>query len=40
VLLSFATAFIGILIFLPVIGHATWHAYKETIDASQWPGHV
>lgn len=40
VLLSFATAFIGILVFLPVIGHATWHAYKETIDASQWPGHV
>ncbi|VAW96494.1 hypothetical protein MNBD_GAMMA23-1786 [hydrothermal vent metagenome] len=39
VLLSFATAFIGLLVFLPVIGHATWHAYKETIDASQWPGH-
>ena len=37
VLLSFATAFIGLLVFLPVIGHATWHAYKEIIDASQWP---
>jgi uncharacterized membrane protein len=22
---------------MPVIGHATWHAYQETIDASQWP---
>ncbi len=40
VLLSVATALIGLLIFLPVIGHATWHAYKETIDASQWPRHV
>ena len=39
VVLSVATAFIGLLIFLPVIGHATWHAYSETIDASQWPRH-
>lgn len=39
VALSVATAFIGLLIFLPVIGHATWHAYQETIDASQWPRH-
>ena len=22
---------------LPLIGHATWHAYRETIDASAWP---
>lgn len=22
---------------LPLIGHATWHAYRETIDASEWP---
>jgi uncharacterized membrane protein len=39
VLISFATAFFGFLILLPVIGHATWHAYQETIDASQWPKH-
>lgn len=39
VVLSFATAFIGLIILLPVIGHATWHAYRETIDASQWPEH-
>jgi len=37
--LSVITAFIGLLIFLPVIGHATWHAYQETIDASLWPRH-
>ena len=36
VLLGFATALIGFLVLLPVIGHATWHAYKETIDASAW----
>ena len=22
---------------LPLIGHATWHAYRGTIDASAWP---
>lgn len=39
VLVSFATAFLGFIILLPVIGHAVWHAYQETIDASQWPRH-
>jgi uncharacterized membrane protein len=31
------TGFIGFAITLPLIGHATWHAYEETIDASAWP---
>lgn len=39
VMISFATAYIGFLVLLPLIGHATWHAYQETIDASQWPRH-
>jgi uncharacterized membrane protein len=37
VLLGFATAFIGFIIFLPLIGHATWHAYRDVVDASEWP---
>jgi len=37
VVLGFATALIGFVILLPIIGHATWHAYTETIDASAWP---
>jgi uncharacterized membrane protein len=36
VLLGFATALSGFIVLLPIIGHATWHAYKETIDASAW----
>lgn len=36
VTLGFATALIGFLVLLPIIGHATWHAYRETIDASAW----
>ncbi|MEN8212997.1 MAG: DUF2189 domain-containing protein [Pseudomonadota bacterium] len=34
------TAFIGLGVTLPLIGHATWHAYQETIDSSAWPRHA
>ncbi len=34
---GFLTFFIGFIVFLPLIGHATWHAYRDTIDASDWP---
>ena len=33
VLLGFATAYLGLAIVLPLIGHATWHAYRETVQA-------
>ena len=28
-----------LVLFLPAIGHAVWHGYLETIDASQFPRH-
>lgn len=31
------TAYLGFAVLLPLLGHATWHAYRDTIDASQWP---
>lgn len=34
-----ATAFIGLAVILPVVGHAVWHGYLDTIDASQFPRH-
>jgi uncharacterized membrane protein len=37
VAVGFATALVGLAITMPLIGHATWHAYRETIDASAWP---
>lgn len=37
VILGFATAFIGFIVVLPLIGHATWHAYRDVVDASEWP---
>ncbi|MDH3977357.1 MAG: DUF2189 domain-containing protein [Gammaproteobacteria bacterium] len=38
-LLGMATAFLGLIVLLPAIGHAVWHGYLETIDASQFPRH-
>ncbi|MDH5392090.1 MAG: DUF2189 domain-containing protein [Gammaproteobacteria bacterium] len=37
--LSFLTGLLGLVVLLPLIGHATWHGYQETIDASAWPKH-
>ena len=34
------TAFIGLVIILPVIGYGAWQGYLETIDASQFPRHT
>ncbi len=30
-----ATAYVGLIVTLPLIGHATWHAYKDIVD---WDG--
>ena len=38
-LLGFATAFIGLVVILPVIGYGAWHGYLQTIDASAFPRH-
>ena len=39
VAIGFATAFIGFIVLMPLVGHATWHAYQETIDSDAWPKH-
>jgi uncharacterized membrane protein len=31
-LAGFATFYLGLVIVLPLIGHMTWHAYRETVD--------
>jgi uncharacterized membrane protein len=35
--LGFATAGLGLIVAIPLLGYATWHGYVETIDASDWP---
>jgi uncharacterized membrane protein len=37
VIIGFATAFLGFVVMIPLLGYATWHGYEETIDASAWP---
>ena len=34
---GFLTAFLGLAIIMPWLAYATWHAYRETLDASDWP---
>jgi uncharacterized membrane protein len=38
-LVGVATAFIGLIVIVPVIGYAAWHGYLETIDAGAFPRH-
>jgi len=39
VLIGIVTFLFGFIITLPLIAHATWHGYLETIDASGFPRH-
>lgn len=36
---SFATAMVGFLILYPLMGHASWHVYRDLVDASSLPKH-
>ncbi|TNJ33431.1 DUF2189 domain-containing protein [Arenimonas terrae] len=35
--LGFLTAYLGLVVVMPWLAYATWHAYRETLDASSWP---
>ena len=39
-LLGVLTAFIGLIVIIPLIGYAAWHGYLETIDAGAFPRHA
>jgi len=36
-LLGFLTFHVGLVVMMPIIGHATWHAYRDLIEARQAP---
>ena len=38
-LIGLVTAFVGLIVIIPVIGYAAWHGYLETIDADDFPRH-
>jgi len=39
-LIGLLTAFVGLIVILPIIGFAAWHGYLETIDADEFPRHT
>jgi uncharacterized membrane protein len=30
--IGFLTAYLGLVVLLPIVGHATWHAYRELVE--------
>lgn len=36
-LLGLLSAMLGLIAVMPMLGHATWHAYRDLVDASAWP---
>ena len=38
-LMGVVTAFVGLIVIIPLIGYAAWHGYLETIDADAFPRH-
>ena len=40
VISGMVTAWLSFIVVMPLIGHATWHAYQQTIDAGDWPKHA
>lgn len=37
-LLSLATLFVGLIVAIPLLGHGTWHAYRDVLDRPQPTG--
>ena len=36
-LLGLGSALLGLVLVVPLLGHASWHAYRDTVDASALP---
>lgn len=36
-LLGLVTALLGLIVVIPVLGHASWYAYRDLVDASMLP---
>lgn len=37
-LLGFASVLLGLVLVVPLLGHASWHAYRDLLDVSALPG--
>ncbi|MCK9214299.1 MAG: hypothetical protein M0P52_07545, partial [Rhodoferax sp.] len=34
---GFATALVGLVLLVPLLGHASWHAYRDLLEVSALP---
>ncbi len=34
---GFATAFLGLIVIMPWLAYAAWHAYQQTLQPDEWP---
>ena len=39
-LLGLFSLFLGLILVVPVLGHASWHAYRELVDVHDWPSRL
>ncbi|TXI66458.1 MAG: DUF2189 domain-containing protein [Limnohabitans sp.] len=35
--LGIFSLYLGLILVVPLLGHASWHAYRELVDVSEWP---
>lgn len=35
--ISMLTGFLGFIVIMPVLGYASWHAYRDTMNDQSWP---
>jgi len=40
IVVSFMTAYLGLAITIPILGYATWHGYKQTINTELWEENI
>jgi uncharacterized membrane protein len=38
--IGFLTLFLGFLVIIPLLGYATWHSYRDTINADDWDDRI
>ena len=38
--LGIFSLYLGLILVVPLLGHASWHAYRELVDVSEWPSRL
>ena len=38
--IGIVTLFLGFLVIIPLLGYATWHSYRDTLNADEWDDRI